>query len=193
MKQRLVATALDGDAARAEYLEAALRVLDEHPEYVDELFRLARERHPASLDQFVASAVADLHDRSLADLAAGHLARNPASVEEILIRTLEAAEGRPAARAAVGRAIAARREIAAAIITDDARRAEALLLATVDLLASKQAARQALLGVIRARARELTGLIARDPAAFRAMLRAILAADFGGPIEVPAEAPPPRR
>ena len=192
MKQRLIETAMEGNGARAEYLEAALRVFDEHPEYVDELFRLARAQHPVALDRFVGDAVRDLHDRKLAELAAGYLARSPSSLEEILIRTLEASEGLPAARAATGRAIAARRRIAAGIITDDAGRAEALLLATVDRLADKRTARQALLRVMQARARELVGLITRDPAALRAMLRAIVGADLGAPIELPAEAPPLR-
>jgi hypothetical protein len=182
-KQRIIATAIDGDSARAEYLEASLRVFDEHPEYVDELFRLAR-RHPAAMDRFVASAVADLDERRLAELTAGYLARNPPALEEILIRTLDAAEDRPAARAAIGRAIAARRSIAAGIITDDARGAESTLLATVDLLADKPAARRAFLRVMEARAPELAALIAANPPALRAMMRAVFSAGLGVPPEL---------
>lgn len=179
-KRQLIATAIDEDASRAEYLEASLRVFDAHPEYVDELFRLAR-RHPVTMGRFMASAAADLEDRRLAALTAGYLVRNPRGLEEVLIRTLEASLDQPSARAAIGRAIAARRAIAVEIITDDDRSAEALLLATVDLLAEKPAARLAFLRTMEARAPELAALVAANPRTLRAMMRAVFSAGLGVP------------
>ncbi len=183
-KQRIVAIAMDRDTTRAETMEATLRVLDEHPEYVGELFRAAR-RHPATLERFMAAAVADLDERALAELVARYLAQNPASLEEIFIRTLEASERRPAARAAIGRAIAARRAIAAGIITDDEADAERMLLATLDLLVEKPAAERAFLRVMEARAPELASLIAAHPRTLHAMMRAILGVGPGAAMDTP--------
>jgi hypothetical protein len=180
-KQRLIATALEGDGARAEYLEATLQVLDDNPAYVDELFRLARE-HPRTLQRFLANAAAGLRDPDLASMTARQLVENPPGLTEVFIRTLDEAEGRPAAEEAIAAAIAARSATAAGVITRDAEVAEGLLNATVDLLPDRAAARRAFLAVMRARAPELLPLVVSDPETLRAMLRGALSAGLHAPL-----------
>ena len=182
-KQRLISTALSSDSARPEYLEATLRVMDQHPGYVDELFQVAR-KHPRTMDRFLANAAADLDDPTLARQTAAHLARHPEAITEVFTRTLDEARDKTEVRDAIGAAIDARRDVAVQMITDDADRAEKLLDATVDRLPDSEAARQAFLQVMQTRAPELLALIADDPATLRAMLLAALPAGLAGSLEV---------
>lgn len=178
-KQDLVDTALEADDARAEYLEATLRVLDKNPAYVDELFGLAM-KHPRTLDRFLANAGARLDDEELARMTAKHIATNPEGLRVILEQTLEAAKDDPAARAAIAQAIAARRAIATDIITDDARVAEAILEATIDRLADKPEARLAFLRALQDRAPAIAQLVANNPKTLRALMKALLDVGLGG-------------
>src|SRR4051794_27683332 len=52
------AVAKSPDQRRSSF-EATLRVLDQHPEYVDELYRQTRQ-HPPTLNRFLANAARDL-------------------------------------------------------------------------------------------------------------------------------------
>jgi hypothetical protein len=106
-KQAAVETAVDDPDRRRETFEATLRMLDRHPEYVDEFFQQALA-HPATLDRFVKDTVARLDERELATKVAAELAARPASLHRILVETLDAAAPRPDAQAAIGRAIADR-------------------------------------------------------------------------------------
>lgn len=127
-KQRLIATALDDDEARAEYLEASLRVLDQHPEYVDEMFRMARE-HPETLERFIASATAEMEDPEIAQITAEHLVENPPGLLEVFVRTLDEAleskSERP--RQAVLRVLEARAPELAELVARDPKALRALL------------------------------------------------------------------
>src|SRR5688572_25564149 len=87
-KRGLLETAFDDRERRQEYFEATLRVLDEHPEYVDEFF-VAANKHPKTLDRFIANTSRDLRDEKLASITAKHLAANPESLKQVLVQTLE--------------------------------------------------------------------------------------------------------
>src|SRR5205823_4406550 len=104
------------EASRKSTFEATLRVLDENPTYVDELFAQAM-RHPRTLDRFVADTSARLDEPELSNLTARHLAEQPAALEQILVATQEAAQSEPKAQAAIARAIERRAKLGAAAIS----------------------------------------------------------------------------
>ncbi len=116
-KKEITEAAMDDRGRRLEIMEATLRVLDENPRYVDEFFSLAM-RHPRALDEFVAETAARLDDQALAERTARHLAAHPASLRRIMIETLDAAQRRPRARAAIADAIEARAHLAAGLLVD---------------------------------------------------------------------------
>jgi hypothetical protein len=106
-KRPVVATALDDREMRHESLEATLRVLDQHPEYVDEMFQLSL-RHPAMLDRLLHDTALHLEDEAFARRVARHLADSPAGLRTTLVATLDEVEHRPDARKAAAQAIAQR-------------------------------------------------------------------------------------
>ena len=123
------AFALDG--TRRDTMEATLRILDEHPDYVDEFFVLARGHKP-TLDQFLGDAARDLHEADLAKLTAEKLVGSPAGLRRVLIETLDAARDRPKARQAITSAIQSRAGIAASILLDDPEALAEVMRGSVD-------------------------------------------------------------
>jgi hypothetical protein len=118
-KRTAVEASMEDDERRAEAFEAVLRVLDEKPEYVDEFFRLAHERHPATLGRFLRDTVGALpRSERLTDWTAAELVRDPAALETILIATMDASAEREPAREAVARAVGARSAIAARALAE---------------------------------------------------------------------------
>jgi hypothetical protein len=122
-KRPVVEKAVEGEETRRELFEATLRVLDEHPEYVDEFFELAVSKHPETLRRFIEDTAARLDDEALAKPTAAALARHPDGLEQILVSTLDASAGRAEARRAIASAIAARPERAARILSENPRSA----------------------------------------------------------------------
>ena len=92
--------AFDDDGRRKELMEATLRVLDEHPAYVDEFYEMAK-RHHVTLDRFLADTAADLHDPALAKRVAVQLVAHPKGLHQIMISTLDAAQGNRKAMTAI--------------------------------------------------------------------------------------------
>jgi hypothetical protein len=115
-KAKVSDVALDDPARRAEMMEAMLRVMDQHPEYVDEFFRYAR-RHPKTLDRFLDVTARNLTDPKLADRVAAKLTAHPRGLQSVFVHTLEAAK-QPAPRAAIAEAVETRANLAAAILVD---------------------------------------------------------------------------
>lgn len=118
-KQKAVATdeMYDDPGRRAEMLEATLRVMDEHPEYVDEMVRLTL-RHPKTLKrQFEATARA-LSDDDVARMNAQALVAHPRGLERVMIETLDAAKEKPAAQRAIVDAMQQRSDVAAQMLVD---------------------------------------------------------------------------
>lgn len=119
-KKTAVAASLDDPERRRESFEATLRLLDEHPEYVDEFFRLALERHPATLGRFLQNSARTLDDsEQLAEWTAVELVQEPRSLHRILVETLDAAADRQPARAAIARAIGDRPALAARALAEE--------------------------------------------------------------------------
>jgi hypothetical protein len=87
-QKSVVQTAISSGAERSTAFEATARALDEHPEYVDELYEVAR-RHPPMLNRFLSDTARDLHDPKLARPTAALLAQHPQSLETTLVDTHE--------------------------------------------------------------------------------------------------------
>src|SRR3954469_487245 len=68
-KKEVAKTALDAmpKKERLDSFEATSRVLDEHPEYVDEFYAEAR-KHPPLFDRFIMNAARDLKDKQYAEI-----------------------------------------------------------------------------------------------------------------------------
>lgn len=91
----------DDPGHRAEMFEATLRILDEHPDYVDELTRLTL-RHPKTLKRQFEATARVLADDDVARLNAQALVANPRGLEQLTIETFDAAvDNAPAQRAIV--------------------------------------------------------------------------------------------
>lgn len=118
-----IATALDDAGRRQESFEATLRVLDENPEYVDELFQ-ASLKHPATLDRLLRNTARELERDEFARFTAKRLVAEPKGLQQILIATLDDASDDPAALRAASNAMAARPQLAAIVVvqTDESLR-----------------------------------------------------------------------
>lgn len=97
---------------RLELMEAQLRVMDDHPEYVDELFQ-ATLRHGRTLDRFLSDTARAVAHPKLAKVVAGHLVEEPDGLRAIMVATLDAARPRAGARSAIVNAMMDRRDVAA--------------------------------------------------------------------------------
>ncbi|MDB4962235.1 MAG: hypothetical protein JWP01_2234 [Myxococcales bacterium] len=116
-KAEVTESAMGDRQRRLEIMEATLRVLDQHPDYVDEFFVLALRHHP-TLDRFLANTAVAVADKDRAERVARHLVMHPPGLRRVMIETLDAARNRPAAQAAIVDAIQARAEIAADFLVD---------------------------------------------------------------------------
>jgi hypothetical protein len=91
-KKQALEVTIANDQQRRETFEATLRTLDEHPEYVDELFARAR-KHPRTLERFIANAAHHMHEDAVARMTVRYLVQNPAGLQRVMVRTLDAAAG----------------------------------------------------------------------------------------------------
>lgn len=92
---------------RAQIMEATLRVLDHHPEYVDELFRKTR-LHDKTMSRFLTDTSITQAKPEFSREVAAHLVEHPDGLREIMIQTLDAAHDKPAAQRAITDAVGAR-------------------------------------------------------------------------------------
>jgi hypothetical protein len=169
----IISAVVSGDSERANAFEATARTLDEHPEYVDEFYRVAR-RHPVTLRRFLTDTARDLHEPELANLNAELLAENPASLSAVLVATLDAAKGRPPARAAIDSAAAARADLMADIIADSPRTVIAVTNSNIVAVGRRPAARAAFLEAMRDSAPRVADLLKQDPGTTKVLMGAFV-------------------
>ncbi len=98
-KKALISTTMEPDDERLKAMEANLRILDEHPEYVSEMFRLMLE-HPATLNRFLAVSASGLRDPKFAALQAKHLVKEPRSLQVAMVAIVDALQAAPEAQPA---------------------------------------------------------------------------------------------
>lgn len=164
---------------RHDLFEATLRVLDDHPEFVDEFFQLAR-KHPLTLDRFLDDTAAALDEPGLAKKTAAALAAHPAALKQILERTLDAAKDHPKAQDAIAAAMIARPALAARAIATRPEAVQRVSEATIDAVANDPAARDAFLAGMRSRSAEVAAILASDPKTALVVLGAFLKPGGGG-------------
>ncbi len=164
-KKEVAKTALDAmpKKERLDSFEATSRVLDEHPEFVDEFYAEARH-HPPLFDRFIMNAARDLKNKEYAEITAKHLVANPDSVEQVLVTSMDYIAKAPSARAAMNRAMISRAEEAVDIITDDPATVGRMVEAGLLVVEKKpQARRSTVLAVQKNRGRILA-FVKEDPA-----------------------------
>lgn len=176
-KQEVAKTTLTSmsDSERRETFEATARVLDEHPELVDELYAVTR-RHEATMRRFLANTSRDLHDPGLATATAELLAEHPDSVEQTMVRTTDAVAKNEASRHAMSRAIASRADETVDILTDDTEALSRVLTASLETLEKKPKARGAALVAVRKNRRRIVAFVKNDPALAKEMTEELLRA-----------------
>jgi hypothetical protein len=116
-KESLLRSALEDPEERKETMMITLKVFDEHPEYVDELFVLARE-HDATFERLVVQTALALEDPAFAKKVAEVLASHPNAIELSTRATLAEARTKPELRHALARAILAEGEALNLIVTE---------------------------------------------------------------------------
>ena len=174
-KQTVMETALDDHDRRQEMFEATLRVLDENPKYVDEFFALA-QKHPDTLDRFLANAAKGLAEDRLARMNAKHLVQHPASLRQVMITTLDAASDKPDALRAIAESIAARPQVSSMAI---AGRPETVKISFKALLAEimkRPDSRRALLEALHENRDALAELLVSNPETAKSLMGSVVRA-----------------
>jgi hypothetical protein len=113
-KQTISEQAMEDPERRKELLEATLRVLDRHPEYTDEMFQLALKHE--TFDRLLVNTASAVKDDKVAARVAKHLVGNPSGLTRVFVQTLDAAQDKPAAQAAIAEAMEQRADLAAAVL-----------------------------------------------------------------------------
>jgi hypothetical protein len=167
-----IETALDNDKVRAESFEATLRVLDEHPTYVDEFLTLARNRHPATLDRFLRDTAHELERDEFARFTANRLVLDPAGTKQILIATLDAASDKPAVLHAMSEAMAARPQLSAIVVVQSDVTIRSTLHALMQEVAKNPEARRSFLAAISENADAMAQILAPNSAVLAVLLKA---------------------
>lgn len=176
-KQEVAKTTLTSmsDSERRETFEATARVLDEHPELVDELYAVTK-RHDATMRRFLANTSRDLRDPGLATATAELLAQHPDSVEQTMVRTTDSVAKNEASRHAMSRAIASRADETVDILTDDPDALSRVLTASLETLEKKPKARSAALVAVRKNRGRIVAFVKSDPALAKDMTEELLRA-----------------
>jgi hypothetical protein len=117
-KAEITEKAFEHPETRREMLEATLRVLDSHPDYVDELFELSL-KHPATLDRLFTDTSQRMGtDEKLATRQAERLTAHPRGMNRVMVKTMDMLHDRPLAQQALVDAMEERASIAAAVLVD---------------------------------------------------------------------------
>jgi CRP-like cAMP-binding protein len=160
---------VDNPSARRELFEATLRMLDEHPEYVDELFAQLLE-HPPALNRFLAINASGLDDPQYASLMARHLVRHPEPLTEILIQALLAAKDKPESQRAMALAMERQPQLTARTMTSRTSTVSITTRALVDVLQANPEARNAFLEALRERKAQVAEVLLSDPDVLTALM-----------------------
>lgn len=171
-----IETVMKNDAQRRESLEATLRVMDEHPEYVDELFVLTL-RHPRTLERFLANHARALERVDLATTTAKHLAAHPPGLKQVMIKNLDEISDDPAAMTAVAEAMLERPQVSAMVITQKPEAVEALVTALIAEVTKNAKARTAFVIALQENREPLARIAAENPQVLTALMKALVSVE----------------
>jgi hypothetical protein len=166
--------AMSAETRRDNFQEVAT-VLDQHPDWVDQFYEVARQ-HPVLMKRFLTHAAHDLREPALAKMTGELLVAEPASVEQVLVQTVDAAKTKKEARLAIDRAVAERAVPMTDILTDSPATIEAITKAFLEVASRKPAAKEALQRAIEGQSARIVEFAANDPALLSAMTRSLLQA-----------------
>jgi transcription termination factor NusB len=169
-----IETVMKNDEQRAEALEATLRVMDENPEYVDELFALAL-RHPATLERFLENHARNLTQDELARMTAEHLAAHPPGLKHVMIKNLDEISDDPAAMQAVAEAMLERSHVSAMVIAQKPEAVRALVTALIAEVRKNAKAREAFIQSLHDNREPVAELAIANPALLRSLMKAFAA------------------
>lgn len=162
---------MENPKLRRESLEATLRVTDEHPEYVDDLFALTLQ-HPKTLDRFLSDAATHLHEEELSRMTAKRLAEHPDSLRQVMIASLDASSDKPASLDGISQAMQERPQLAAIALVQRDEAVRAVMRALMQEVLKNQKARAAFLAAIRENSGAMAQVIAPSPDTLAGLLRA---------------------
>src|SRR6266511_2688829 len=94
-----VLDSMSSEQRHANFQDMA-QVLDQHMDWVDQFYDVART-HPALMRRFLERATVDLKDPNMAKLTGELLAKQPESLEQVLVSTVDAAKTDKKSRPAI--------------------------------------------------------------------------------------------
>jgi hypothetical protein len=171
-KKSLISTAIEDKGQRQQALEATIRVFDENPEYVDEMFALMIN-HKTSLNRFLTVSASGLDDPKFSALMARHLVKEPKALAETFVQLLEAAKDAPEARKAMAGAMMQRPALVAETVLSRPEALTPTMVAIVDALQSHPEAQGAFLAAMRERKDRITSLLLSDKETLAAVMAAM--------------------
>lgn len=156
-----ISSALENDQMRRESFEATLRVLDEHPAYVDE-FVSAALRHPRTLDRFMQDTARELRRDEFARFVARRLTADAQGLKQTFIASLDEASDDPRALRAMSEAIAARPQPTAMVVVQSETTIRRELRALLEEVAKNPEARRAFLTAVSENSDLMARIVAPD-------------------------------
>jgi hypothetical protein len=165
--------ALSDPQMRQESLEATLRVMDENPEYVDELFS-ASLRHPKTLDRFLKNTARELERDEFARFVAARLVTSPTGVKRVLISTLDAASNKPEVLKAVSEAMAERPQLAAIVVVQTEESVRGTIRALLVEVLKNPDARRYFLKALAENSEPMASVIVPNPEVMKVLLKAFV-------------------
>lgn len=168
-QRKVLDEVVDQQPARREAFEATLRVLDEHPEYVDEFFAQLLE-HPPAMNRFLAVNASGLDDARYAALMARHLVRHPEPLTEVMVQVLLAAKDKPESQRAMALSMEKEPELTATTVTSRPESVSAVTRTLLDALQARPEARQAFLAALRERRAQVAEILLSNPDVLTALM-----------------------
>jgi CRP-like cAMP-binding protein len=168
-QRKVLDEVVDEQPARREAFEATLRVLDEHPEYVDEFFAQLLE-HPPAMNRFLAVNASGLDDPQYAALMARHLVRHPGPLTEIMAQALLAAKDKPESQQAMAQAMEREPALTSRTLTSRPAAVTATTRALLDVLVERPEARAAFLAALQERKTQAAEVLLSDPETLTALM-----------------------
>jgi hypothetical protein len=168
-----VETVLADKEQRAESLEATLRVTDEHPDYVDELFVLTR-KHPRTLNRFLENTARTLEQDEFATMTAKHLGAHPPGLKRVMVKTLDEISDDPVAMTAVAEAMVERSEVSAMVIVQKEEAVRALVTALVRQVQKNAKARAAFVQAMQDNSDALAQIAIDNPRVVASLAKAVV-------------------
>jgi hypothetical protein len=171
-KRPAVATALDNAETRHESFEATLRVLDEHPEYVDEMFAQSLH-HPPMFDRLLDNTTWHLTDEAFARRTATHLAREPEALRMTLLATLIVIQDQPEALGATADAIQERPDVTVKAMVQRETTVRRTVHALVAEMQHNPRAQRMFVDALRENSEGMAAVLTANPDAMTALFKAI--------------------